>query len=67
MKALVKTIDEGLKVLGKKRMSSVADGHCLMWAWAKGFIFLIVLWKQHYRKSYCHTGVIMHISFHEAP
>ena len=37
MKALVETIDEGLKVLGKKRISIVGDGHCLMWTWAKGF------------------------------
>ena len=36
-KALVETIDEGLKVLGKKRISTVGDGHCLMWAWAKEF------------------------------
>ena len=37
MKALVETIDEGLKVLKKKRMSTVGTGHCLMWAWPKGF------------------------------
>ena len=30
-KVLVETIDEGLKVLGKKRISIVGDGHCLMW------------------------------------
>ena len=40
MKALVETIDEGLKVLGKKRKNKVGDGHCLMWAWAKGFHIL---------------------------
>ena len=37
MKALVETIDEGLKVLRKKRISAIGDGHCLMWAWVKGF------------------------------
>ena len=37
MKALLETIDEGLKILGKKRISAIEDGHCLMWAWAKGF------------------------------
>ena len=37
MKALVETIDEGLKVLGKKRISIFWDGHWLMSAWAKGF------------------------------
>ena len=37
MKALVETIDEGLKILGKKRISTIGDGHCLMWPWAKGF------------------------------
>ena len=67
MKALVETIDEGLKVLGKKRISAIEDGHCLMWAWAKGFHIPKILWKQHHRKSYCHTDVIMHISFREAP
>ena len=40
MKALVETIDEGLKALGKKRKNTVGDGHCLMWAWAKGFHIL---------------------------
>ena len=37
MKAIVETIDEELKVLGKKTISTVGDGHCLMWACAKGF------------------------------
>ena len=37
MKALVEITDERLEVLGKKRISTIEDGHCLMWAWAKGF------------------------------
>ena len=37
MKALVETIDERLKVLRRKIISTVADGHCLMWAWTRGF------------------------------
>ena len=37
MKALVEITDERLEVLGKKRISTIEDGHCLMWAWAKGW------------------------------
>ena len=36
MKALAEITDERLEVLGKKRISTIEDGHCLMWAWAKG-------------------------------
>ena len=37
MKAVVETIDEGLKILGKKRISIAGDGHCLMLVLDKGF------------------------------
>lgn len=33
----METIDERLKALGGKKISTVVDGHCPMWAWTRGF------------------------------
>ena len=33
----METIDERLKALGGKKITTVVDGHCLMWAWTRGF------------------------------
>ena len=37
LKALQDSIDCGLRSLGKERTETVADGHCLLYAWARGF------------------------------
>ena len=55
MKALVETVDEGLKVLRKKRINTVGDGHCLMWALAKGF---------HIHKSFVEAGLSEELLLH---
>ena len=33
----METTDERLKALGGKKISTVVDGHCLMWACTRGF------------------------------
>ena len=67
MKALAETIDEGLKVLAKKRINTVGDGHCLIWAWAKGFHIPKSSVEAALSKELLSHGCHFHISFPEDP
>ena len=64
---LIETIVEGLKAHRKNRISTAGDGYSYFGHGLKGFVFLNVLWMQHYRKSCGHTDDIMHISFCKTP
>ena len=37
LKTLQDSVNCGLRSLGKERIKTVADGHCVLYAWANGF------------------------------